>query len=94
MRPASLTPPRWVGCMGPMDVLAQTETTRDFGDWFLDHGLPILIVIVVAIVVTILARMAVKRFQRRLEGTASLTQEMNLQRATTLRPRSRPRWSC
>ena len=67
-----------------MDVLAQSASTRDFGDWFLDHGLPILIVILVAIAVTILSRTAMNRFRRKLEGTASLTQEVNLQRATTL----------
>ncbi|HEX5936754.1 MAG TPA: mechanosensitive ion channel family protein [Actinomycetota bacterium] len=64
-----------------MDILAQA---RDFGDWFFDHGLPILIVVLVALVVTFVARLAVNRFRRRLEGTASLTQELNLQRATTL----------
>jgi moderate conductance mechanosensitive channel len=52
--------------------------------WFVDHGLPILIVVVVALIVTFVARLAVNRFRRRLEGTASLTQELNLQRATTL----------
>ena len=64
-----------------MDVLAQS---RDFGDWFFDHGITILVVIAVAIVITIFARIAVDRFRRRLEGTASLTQDVNLQRATTL----------
>ena len=67
--------------MGAVDVLAQT---RNFGDWFLDTGLPILIVVTVASAVTVLSRTAVKRFRRKLEGTASLTQEVNLQRATTL----------
>ena len=64
-----------------MDVLAQT---RDFGDWFFDHGITILVVIAVAVVVSVLSRTAVNRFRRKLEGTASLTQEVNLQRATTL----------
>ena len=67
-----------------MDVLAQAGSTRNFGDWFLDTGLPILIVVAVATVVTVLSRTAVNRFRRKLEGTASLTQEVNLQRATTL----------
>ena len=67
--------------MGTVDVLAQT---RNFGDWFLDTGLPILIVVAVATAVTVLSRTAVNRFRRKLEGTASLTQEVNLQRATTL----------
>jgi moderate conductance mechanosensitive channel len=67
--------------MGSVDVLAQS---RDFGDWFVDHGITILVVIAVAIVVSILSRTAVNRFRRKLEGTASLTQEVNLQRAHTL----------
>lgn len=66
-----------------MDLLAQADETT-FGDWFLDHGVPILVVIVVALVVTLLSRAAVNRFRRKLEGTESLTQEVNLQRATTL----------
>lgn len=66
-----------------MDPFAQV-TAEESASWFLDHGLPILVVIVVAVVVTILSRIVVSRFRRRLEGTASLTQELNLQRATTL----------
>ena len=66
-----------------MDPIAQV-TAEESASWFLDHGLPILVVIVVAVVVTILSRIVVSRFRRRLEGTASLTQELNLQRATTL----------
>lgn len=65
-----------------MDLLAQANGT--FYDWFVDHGIPILIVLAIAIVVTLLSRIAVNRFRRRLEGHASLTQELNLQRATTL----------
>ena len=64
-----------------MDLFAQS---RNFGDWFVEHGIPILVVVVVALVITFFARLAVNRFRRRLEGTASLTQELNLQRATTL----------
>jgi moderate conductance mechanosensitive channel len=63
-----------------MDLIAQS----DFDDWFFAHGLKILIIVVVAVVVTLAARVAVNRFRRRLEGSASMTQELNLQRATTL----------
>jgi moderate conductance mechanosensitive channel len=62
-------------------VAAQNET---FGDWFVDHGLPIVAIVIVALVVTFLARFAVRRFQRKLEGSPSMTQVINLQRATTL----------
>ena len=64
--------------MGP--IAQATEDTN----WFVDHGIPILVVVAIAVVVTLLSRVAVNRFRRRLEGTASLTQELNLQRATTL----------
>ncbi len=63
-----------------MDLIAQTE----FRDWFFAHGLKILIIVAVAVVVTFAARVAVNRFRKRLEGSASITQELNLQRATTL----------
>ena len=63
-----------------MDLIAQS----DFDDWFFAHGLKILIIIVVAVAVTLAARVAVNRFRKRLEGSASITQELNLQRATTL----------
>jgi moderate conductance mechanosensitive channel len=56
----------------------------DFNNWFFAHGLKILIIIVLAFVVTLVARVVVIRFRRKLEGTASITQELNLQRATTL----------
>jgi small conductance mechanosensitive channel len=63
-----------------MNLLAQS----DFDDWFFSHGLKILIIIAVAALVTLAARVAVNRFRKRLEGSASITQEVNLQRATTL----------
>ena len=67
-------------------TLAQeiTEQVDDVGDWFVSYALKPLVVVVIAIAVTAAARVVVGRFRRRLEGTASLTQEVNLQRATTL----------
>jgi small conductance mechanosensitive channel len=56
----------------------------DLAEWFSEHGLPVLVVIAVAILVTLGARFAVNRFRRKLEGAVSLTQEINLQRATTI----------
>lgn len=53
-------------------------------DWFTDHGIPILAIFIVALVVTLAARLLVQRFQRKLEGSPSVTQVVNLQRATTL----------
>jgi moderate conductance mechanosensitive channel len=57
---------------------------RSFGEWFREDGLPILVIVAVALVVTIVSRIAVNRFRRKLEGVSSITQEINLQRATTL----------
>jgi small-conductance mechanosensitive channel len=53
-------------------------------DWFADHGPALVAILAVAIVITLLARLLVRRFQRRLEGSPSVTQEINLQRITTL----------
>ncbi|HEV8563782.1 MAG TPA: mechanosensitive ion channel family protein [Actinomycetota bacterium] len=64
-----------------MRMLAQKVDTSS---WFLDHGVPILAIVVVALVATLVSRLLVRRFRRRLEGSPSLTQELNLQRAATL----------
>jgi moderate conductance mechanosensitive channel len=66
--------------MGVMNSIAAS----DFDSWFFAHGLKILVIIVLAFVVTLIARVVVTRFRKKLEGTASITQELNLQRATTL----------
>lgn len=68
--------------MGAMHRLAAAG--ERIADWFADHGPPILAILVVAIVVTVIARLVVRRFQRRLEGSPSLTQEINIQRIATL----------
>jgi small-conductance mechanosensitive channel len=60
-----------------MDLLAAT-------DWFARPWVRIAIILAVALLVTLLSRLLVRRFRKRLEGTASITQELNLQRATTL----------
>lgn len=70
-----------------MGLLSQADidrVSRTFGEWFVDVALKPLVIVVIAILVTLLARIVVRRFRSRLEGTASLTQELNLQRATTL----------
>jgi moderate conductance mechanosensitive channel len=71
-----------------MTMLAQATEVTDridgFGDWFVAYGLKPVLVVVFAVAVTAAARVVVSRFRRRLEGTASLTQELNLQRAATL----------
>ena len=63
------------------EMLAQ-DTPRRF-DWN-EEGIRIAAILVVAVVVTVVARILVLRFRRRLEGSPSVTQVINLQRATTL----------
>ena len=63
--------------MGPVESLAAT-------DWFAQPWVRVVIILGAAVLVTLLSRLLVRRFRRRLEGTASITQELNLQRATTL----------
>ena len=68
-----------------MQLLAQaTGAAETFADWFVDDALKPLVIVLLAVVVTLISRVAVGRFRRRLEGSASITQELNLQRAATL----------
>jgi small-conductance mechanosensitive channel len=60
-----------------MELLAVT-------DWFAKPWVRIVIILGAAVLVTLASRLVVSRFRKRLEGTASITQELNLQRATTL----------
>jgi len=65
-----------------MDVLAQAPP--DATDWFAEPWVRIVIILGAAVLVTLASRLVVGRFRKKLEGTASITQELNLQRATTL----------
>jgi len=67
--------------MGSMDLIAQIDEAVD---WFAKPWVRIAIILVAALLVTLASRLIVNRFRKRLEGTASITQELNLQRATTL----------
>ena len=64
-------------------VLAQASRDPDPG-WFRDWGLSIIVTLAVAVVLTIVIQVFVRRFRRKLEGSPSLTQELNLQRIATL----------
>src|SRR2546429_394777 len=57
----------------------------DFDRWFDDNGVRMIAILVTAVVVTIVTRFLVRRVRRKLRGEPSLTQELNLQRVTTLR---------
>ena len=67
-----------------MDMLPVAAKRFDLTQWFEDHGLMILATIAVAIVLSIVLKLVVGRFRRRLEGSPSLTQELNVQRIGTL----------
>ena len=60
------------------------EPTEVAADWFTAHGVRVLATVGAAVVVTIVARLLVRRFRRGLEGVSSVTQELNVQRAATL----------
>jgi small-conductance mechanosensitive channel len=65
-------------------MLAAAKVNQTFAEWFRNDGIAILAIVVVAVVITIASRMLVTRFRRKLEGSPSITQAINLQRATTL----------
>jgi moderate conductance mechanosensitive channel len=69
-----------------MEALAQVaqEVTGEGGDLFVQPWVRIVIIVGVAVLVTLASRLVVSRFRKKLEGTGSVTQELNLQRATTL----------
>ena len=66
--------------MAPVVMLAQV---RDPFTWDGD-GQRIAIIVGTAVLVTIVSRLAIRRFRRRLEGSPSATQAINLQRGATL----------
>jgi moderate conductance mechanosensitive channel len=60
------------------------HAVRNTQEWLLSHGIAIGVILVVSFLVLWLARVAVRRMQRRLEGVETTTQELNLQRAATV----------
>ncbi len=69
---------------GMLAQAADKARRFDFGKWFDDHGVMLIATIVVAILVTVVVQVFVRRFRRRLEGSPSVTQELNIQRIATL----------
>jgi small-conductance mechanosensitive channel len=65
-----------------MGLLAQP--TNNASDLFAEPWVRIVIILGAAVLVTLASRLVVIRFRKKLEGIASVTQELNLQRATTL----------
>ena len=60
------------------------QATEGVAEWLGKPWVRIVIIFCAAVLVTLVSRLVVGRFRRKLEGTASITQELNLQRATTL----------
>ena len=56
----------------------------DLRAWLPDHGLGIAIVLVIAMALLTIAKLAVRRMHKRLEGVDTATQELDLQRAATV----------
>ncbi len=69
---------------GMLAQAADKARRFDFGRWFDNHGVTLVATIVVAILVSVLVHVLVRRFRRRLEGSPSVTQELNIQRIATL----------
>ena len=65
-----------------MNVFAQVPPAET--DWFAEPWVRIVIILAAAVLITLVSRLVVNRFRKKLEGTSSVTQELNLQRATTL----------
>ena len=63
---------------------ALISATEAAADWLAEPWVRIVIILGAAVLVTLASRLVVIRFRKKLEGTASITQELNLQRATTL----------
>ena len=71
--------------MATVLTLLQVEsTTVDEPSWWLETGVPILVTILVAVVATVVLRLLVGRFRRKLERAPTVAGGGNLQRAATL----------
>jgi small-conductance mechanosensitive channel len=66
-----------------MPILA-SHVPIDSREWLLTHGVRIAVILAVAVLVLALARLAVRRMQRKLEAAEGATQELQLQRTATL----------
>jgi small-conductance mechanosensitive channel len=66
-----------------MSILAD-HVPLDSREWLLSHGIRIAIVLLAGFLLLLMARLAVRRMQRRMEAAEGATQELSLQRAATL----------
>jgi moderate conductance mechanosensitive channel len=63
---------------------ATAAANSTFGDWMRNHGIKILVIVAMALVLTLIARIAVHRFERRLAGPTDVTQTLSMRRVATL----------
>jgi small conductance mechanosensitive channel len=70
---------------GDMSLIACHDLgCEDVPDWLISHGILIGVAILGALILLTVARLAVRRMQRRLESAGSATEELSLQRSATL----------
>ena len=67
-----------------MDLLSQAGPAVWSTEWLRRHGVTILVIIVAAIIVSMIARLAVRRMQTRMQRAETGTQEIALARSTTI----------
>ena len=67
-----------------MDLLSQAGPAVWSTEWLRRHGVTILVIIVAAIIVSMIARLAVRRMQTRMQRAETGTQEIALARSATI----------
>ena len=65
-------------------ILARHHPFTDPRAWLLSHGVTIALIVVGALVLLGISKLAVRRMQRRIEGAEGATEELHLQRTATL----------
>src|SRR5438105_13946411 len=68
----------------PAIVLATSQAGIGTPDWLKTNGVRIALVVVLAFAVSRVGTLTIRRMRRRLEGSASVTGEINLRRTTTV----------
>lgn len=61
-----------------------SQAVQEALTWFEDWGLKVIVAVAIAILLTFVLQVFIRRFRRKLEGSPSLTQELNFQRIATL----------
>jgi small conductance mechanosensitive channel len=67
-----------------MTTILAEHVPLDSRAWLLSHGVRVAVILALAVGVSWVARLAVRRMQRKLEGVKSVTQSLDVQRVATL----------